>query len=284
LLNEVSQQMVSRHVASDLPQIALVGPPNVGKSTLFNSLVTRFGCGAGRQQNWQAPALVSPQRGTTRDYLTATVSLNGLQCELVDTAGINQAVGDRLECDSRKARLPSSIIDDAAQSLAAERRERAAIRAYCAEARDTTDERRLLALKSELGKSGCDILVLTKADMVPLRFSPVEVIKGMQIVLTSSRNDQGLEKLCARFGTLLMGDETAQRGHVVAATANRCRESVQSAESSLKRAAELVLARGGNELVAVELRGALDEIGSVVGAVYTDDLLDCIFGTFCIGK
>jgi tRNA modification GTPase len=284
LLNEVAQQMVSRHVAADVPQIALVGPPNVGKSTLFNALVTRFGCGAGRQQNWQAPALVSPQRGTTRDYLTARVSLNGMQCELVDTAGIDQAFDDRSERDSRKARLPSSTIDKSAQSLAAERRERAAIRAYCAEARDATDEHRLPDFKSELGTSGCGILVLTKADMMPLRFLPIEVIKEMPVVLTSSRNGQGLEELCATFGTLLTDDETAQCGDVVAATANRCRESVRSAESSLKRAAELVLANGGNELVAVELRGALDEIGSVVGAVYTDDLLDRIFGTFCIGK
>jgi tRNA modification GTPase len=81
-----------------------------------------------------------------------------------------------------------------------------------------------------------------------------------------------------------MRDETAQSSQVVAATANRCRESVRLANESICRAAELAQAGRSNELVAVEIRAALDEIGKVVGAVYTDDLLDRIFGTFCIGK
>jgi tRNA modification GTPase len=59
---------------------------------------------------------------------------------------------------------------------------------------------------------------------------------------------------------------------------------VRTAAGSISQASELVQAGGGNELVAVELRSALEEIGRVVGAVYTNDLLDRIFGTFCIGK
>jgi tRNA modification GTPase len=126
--------------------------------------------------------------------------------------------------------------------------------------------------------------VLTKADTLPIGFVPTEDPKGMSIVLTSSLLGQGLEELCAAFGRLLTNDKATERGSVVAATAVRCGKSIQSAENSLKRAAELVVTRGGNELVAVELRAALDEIGGVVGAVYTNDLLDRIFGTFCIGK
>jgi tRNA modification GTPase len=284
VLDQVSQQMVSRHVASDLPQIALVGPPNVGKSSLFNALVERFSCGTISQQHWQAPALVSPRRGTTRDYLIATVALNNMQCELVDTAGSDQILSGRPKFDRQEPISRASAIDDSAQALTSERRERATICAYCAEAGDATDARRLLNLKSELRASGTDILVLTKADLLPGRFVRAESTDGMPVVLTSSRKGLGLDELCATFGTLLMGNVNAECGHVVAATANRCRESVRSAEGSLGRAAELVLASGGNELVAVELRAALDEIGRVVGAVYTDDLLERIFKTFCIGK
>jgi tRNA modification GTPase len=284
LLNEVAQKMKSRHVTNDVPQIALVGPPNVGKSSLFNALLQRFGCRATHRKNSQTPALVSPKRGTTRDYLTATVSLNEIQCELVDTAGIDQITGDGTDIDNQGATSFDSAIDESAQSFASERRDLATIRAYCAEARDATCGQQLLDVKSEFGANGADVIVLTKADLLPQGFLDAEVTGKKRVVLTSSRNGLGLDELCATFGDLLSGNESADCGQVVTATANRCRESVRSAEGSLRRAADLVLARGGNELVAVELRAALDEIGRVVGAVYTDDLLDRIFKTFCIGK
>jgi tRNA modification GTPase len=74
------------------------------------------------------------------------------------------------------------------------------------------------------------------------------------------------------------------QGEVVAITAERCRESIRLAASSLQSAIGILCSNGGHELIAVELRAVLDELGKVVGAVYTDDLLDRIFGTFCIGK
>src|SRR4051812_46112849 len=85
LLETVATQLAARHTAGYMPQIALVGPPNVGKSSLFNALVERFGLPRGDSQT--SSALVSPQRGTTRDYLTSRLALDGFECEVVDTAG-----------------------------------------------------------------------------------------------------------------------------------------------------------------------------------------------------
>jgi tRNA modification GTPase len=71
---------------------------------------------------------------------------------------------------------------------------------------------------------------------------------------------------------------------MVSATAARCRNSLRAAAAALLRAQQLVVERSGEELVAVEIRAALDDLGQVVGAVYTEDLLDRIFSRFCIGK
>jgi tRNA modification GTPase len=227
--------------------------------------------------------LVSPQRGTTRDYLAATISINEMKFELLDTAGTDQSVCGRQELAVQSAKSYESAVDESAQSLAFEQRERATIRAYCVEASLATGETQLLKPMHEVGAGDCDILVLTKADILPPLFFS-EGATEMSVLITSSRTGQGLDELCAAIHKRLKSDDSTEHGSVIGATADRCRESVRSAATSLKRAADLVLAGAGNELVAVELRGALDEIGRVVGAVYADDILDRIFGTFCIGK
>ena len=76
----------------------------------------------------------------------------------------------------------------------------------------------------------------------------------------------------------------ASGGDAVAGTAVRCRQSLRLAAECLNRAGEIASASGGEELVAAEVRVALDELGKVVGTVYTDDVLGRIFSRFCIGK
>jgi tRNA modification GTPase len=284
LLNDLAQQMDSRHVVRESIQIVLVGPPNVGKSSLFNALIERFGLEQALRRTPPVPALVSPQRGTTRDYLTATIWLNGMPCELIDTAGIDESLRDRTVSDSPDERSPASDIDLVAQSLASARRKQAAIRVLCVEAQSTTDECKLHDLNRRFETNCCDIVVLTKADTLSNCTLPFVGFNGTPAILTSSRSGQGLQELSAALATLLSNNESAERSRVVASTAGRCCESVRLAKTLLARATELVRTGGGNELVAIELRAALEEIGCVVGAVYTNDLLDRIFGTFCIGK
>jgi tRNA modification GTPase len=104
-----------------------------------------------------------------------------------------------------------------------------------------------------------------------------------ETVSVSVVSGHGLEELSERIGQLARnvagGDGTA-----VASTAARAAHSVHSAAEALRRASELNQQRGGEELVAAEIRIALDELGTVSGAVTTDDVLDRIFSRFCIGK
>ena len=271
-LADLRQQIDSRRTARSLPQVVLVGPPNVGKSTLFNAVVARFG----ERTKLTSPALVSSQQGTTRDYLTAMVSVGGTVFELVDTAGVEIS-------DSSN----EPTIGAAAQSHAAERRQRAELRAYCVDAISWNDTPR--ANNSDLNASDCDLIVLTKSDLMPKSWSATSNIlhdfKNLPAVLvTSTVTGEGLDVLGNSIQRHLAHEAISGRRSVINATAERCRESVRLAESALTQAYDVAEKHAGDELVAAELRVALAELGKVIGVVYTDDLLERIFKTFCIGK
>ena len=287
LLNDAAEQLSKRHTSNQFAQIALVGPPNVGKSSLFNALVARYGVTVGANQTPSA-ALVSPQRGTTRDYLTAAISLDGIRCELIDTAGVETPSSEVISAVARplKRTRPRVSIEAAARAISTVRGAGAWIRAHCVDA---------LALaagmetgpfhSSERCDPACDVIVVTKSDLAaqPVRL-PVNTPTSVQSIVTSSHTGKGLTELGATLRGLIATEETAQPGKTVVATADRCRESIRLAQSAVAGAQMLVLEKGGDELVAAELRAAIEELGKVVGTVYTNDLLDRIFKTFCIGK
>jgi tRNA modification GTPase len=125
-----------------------------------------------------------------------------------------------------------------------------------------------------------DLIVFTKADVTP----PPNRQWHVPVVATSSVTASGLDDLASAIVALLGTTITDSRRGCISATADRCRDSVRCADAAVARAAEIAATRGGDELVAAEIRVALAELGKVVGAVYTDDLLDRIFKTFCIGK
>ena len=224
------------------PRVVLVGPPNAGKSRLFNALLE-----ADR-------AIVSPVAGTTRDYLEAPCDCDGLLIELVDTAGIEVPRGS-IEGRAQAARGGQSSLADLLLDC----------RAADAPNEDT----------SEVPPDRPRLLVRTKADL-----SPSPACDGR--IATSASTGAGLLALRLAIANALRS--RAIEGDLPAGTAARCGESLARAGRSLEAAAETLRLGGGDELVAVDLRQGLDDLGRVVGAVVTDDLLDRIFNRFCIGK
>jgi tRNA modification GTPase len=107
---------------------------------------------------------------------------------------------------------------------------------------------------------------------------------AVPVAVTSSVTGAGLDEFAAAIAGLLSSTAAGTRAGCVAATAVRCGESLGRAASAVEVAANLAARDAGDELVAAELRAALGELGKVIGAVYTDDLLDRIFKSFCIGK
>jgi tRNA modification GTPase len=253
-VDALAQQMTARQVDATEPRVVLAGATNVGKSSLLNAL-------AGNEA-----ALVSDRPGTTRDYVCRRVDADGLSCLVVDTAGLGDAPAD-------------GNIDHAAQQTSREQRLGAQLVLAC------IDGSRPLA-PAESGYLGSrddstrdcpeKLVVLTKCDL------PRRAETAIAAVETSSRTGAGLAELRRAIRRRL--EAAAGEGSIVAGTASRCRESLAQAAQALARACAAARESPGEELVAADVRLALDEIGQVVGAVYTEDVLDRIFSRFCIGK
>jgi tRNA modification GTPase len=128
---------------------------------------------------------------------------------------------------------------------------------------------------------GSSIVVFTKSDLKSSPGTDALVTSNAGAIATSSHTGFGLDRLRTAIRVALLAQQV---GDAAGGTAARAAESIRLACDSLLKAHELSVASAGEELIAAELRAALSQIGQVVGAVYTEDLLDRIFSRFCIGK
>ncbi len=275
--DQLLHQIGRRQYADDIPRVVLRGWPNVGKSSLFNAL-------AGRNA-----ALVSRRAGTTRDYVTCHVPGHAGPFLLVDTAGT---------VDGRAG------VDGDAQRAAVSQYEQASVELVCLDRSrpfQAGESERLLT-----PTTGARVIVWTKADLASKdRNAPQLSGNGPATngpatngpksnsaefpcadrwpeVLTSSVTRQGMESLKAVIDEQLTAHQPV--GDVVPSTGERCRANLTGALDALDRAHDLVEQQGGEELVAAEIRHAIDGLGEVAGRIYTDDILDRVFSRFCIGK
>lgn len=289
----------SRMHSAGRPKVVLAGLPNAGKSTLFNALVGN------------EAAIVSSEVGTTRDWLSAPVTLDGLEFDLIDTAGWENGVRE---------------ISAAAQSQRQEQTLEADLVLWCSAA-DMSDAERALDedRQAELHASEVQFVrITTKADCEsssvsddlaraaasqrvesPLppeeervsgpgrqpsdlspQPSPLQRGEGAahdRQFDVSAVTGFGIAVLKARLGDDL-AEQRRGNAELVGSTAARSRESLRLATDSLGRAIDAAQLAIGDELIAIEIRAALEHLGEIVGAVYTDDILDRIFSRFCIGK
>ncbi len=250
-IEDLAERMRARREAGDTIRVVLTGPPNAGKSSLFNALADDAG------------ALVSNLPGTTRDYLCADLTLDGAACRLIDTAGIGEVSGAQ-----------AGDIDLAAQRIAREIVAEADVLVSCRDAAEGVEREMPLPRADE---EAVTIDVRTKIDLADRAETPFSTVG------TSVKTGQGIAELEDRIREAV-AERRLGEGDVVVGTAVRCRESLRSAATALDRALALLADDEGEELVAAEMRDALDALGRVVGAVYTDDLLDRIFSRFCVGK
>jgi tRNA modification GTPase len=231
--------------------LAIVGRPNAGKSSLFNRLVERD------------RAIVTATPGTTRDLVTVRISLDGIPLELVDTAGLRESLEEVEQLGiarSREALADATlvlVVLDATEPL-------------------NDEEHRLLeAVEGRPALVAINKSDLKKADL------PADEIAGIPALRTSALTGEGISALRERILALATGGAASEPGML---TSLRHHQAITTALSALADAAQANANAIPHEMILLDLYRALWALDSLTGQTTSDDVLNLIFSTFCIGK
>jgi len=234
--------------------LAIVGRPNVGKSSLFNRLVER------------ERAIVTATPGTTRDLVTETVAIGGIPVKLVDTAGIRQALDEAESIGIQKSMEALADADIVLVVLDG--------------SQPSSDEDKPLLAQVEQRAA---IVVENKADLLCPCGSDVTVRPASVALRTSALTGQGIAELRAAILQHVTGDagSSAESGFLTNA---RHQSLVRDSLSGLGHAEAAVHNRVPHEMLLLDLYSALRPLDEITGATTNDDILNLIFSRFCIGK
>jgi len=230
---------------------AIVGRPNVGKSSLLNRMLR------------QDRAIVTPTPGTTRDTLEEVVNLKGMPFLLIDTAGIIQS-------------------KDMVEALGVQRSKRAI---------DQADFVLLVLDASEpLNQSDNELITLLNSKVVLVAANKCDLscqadTNGLPwpVVSTSALTGEGIEKLETKMVDSVLGGRVITSDALLV-TNPRHKEALERAESHIARARAAIEKGLPDDFVTIDLTTALNALGEITGETVGDDLLDTIFSRFCIGK
>ena len=232
--------------------LAIVGRPNVGKSSLFNRLVER------------ERAIVTATPGTTRDLVSETVAIGGIPFKLVDTAGIRRALDEAESIGIRKSMEALAdadivlIVLDASQPCAAEDQE----------------------LLNQVAQPVA-VIVENKADLSSTQFPALS--SRLTRIRTSALTGEGISEL--RDAILHhIGGEAGKQSESGFLTSVRHQNLVRDSLTALNAVEVAVHNKVPHEMLLLDLYSALRPLDEITGATTTDDILNLIFSTFCIGK
>lgn len=250
-LEKIAHTFRAGRLLRDGLKVALIGRPNVGKSSLFNSLLA------------SDRAIVTDVPGTTRDTLSEVINIHGIPVQLTDTAGVRsskdqiEALGiERTRRAIADANLTVVVLDNSLP-LALE------------------DEEVLVEISDSL-----HIIVFNKSDLSPGEHKfRTQRLDGMAV---SAKTGAGLEDLCAAIIKPFAERDSTENGLLI--TDARHHDLIRRAQSALTAAEGSLSQRLSEELILVGLYEALRYLGEITGETTPDYVLSRIFATFCIGK
>lgn len=245
--------------------VAIVGKPNVGKSSLLNALLR------------ESRAIVTEVPGTTRDVIEETVNVRGLPLRLLDTAGLRETEDavERVGVARTRAVIGEAdlvlVVLDAASGLREEDRE-------------------VLVLAG--GKPS--VVLINKIDLAPdgIEVAQVRALTGDRdgndaedppVLRVSIREGRGLDELEETIAGLVFGGQITGSQAVFISNV-RHKTVLERARRHLREARAALTGGLPLEMAVIDIRNALDAFGEITGVTVTDDLLDRIFADFCIGK
>ena len=251
-LQQLSTSFAYGKVVHEGLTLAIVGRPNVGKSSLFNRLVER------------ERAIVTATPGTTRDLVSETVAIGGIPVRLVDTAGIRKALDEVESIGIQKSMEALAEADlvlvvlDSSQTI-------------------TPEDRELLAQVEQRAA----IVVENKCDLKSGPWSAASAqSKGIAASALTGEGIPGLRAEILRH----VGGEAGAQGEAGFLTNVRHQRLVQDGLTALTAARAAVDNRVPHEMLLLDLYSALRALDEMTGATTTDDILNRIFSSFCIGK
>ncbi len=234
-------------------QVAIIGKPNAGKSTLLNTLLN------------ENRAIVSEIAGTTRDTIEETLNIGGIIFRLIDTAGI-------------RGKAAIDMIEAIGMEKSLEKMEQADIIIYLFDVADPVEE--IAARRSELQAAGKTFLpVINKVDTLD---EAAAAKKFSGELLISAKTHLHIDRLKERLVDLVLQGKTGTEGTIV--TNARHYEALAQVARSLEDIRKGLDEKLTGDLLSLDIRRCLHYLGEITGEITSEDQLGVIFGKFCIGK
>ncbi len=254
LLDQLEKSFLNGKILKEGVKVAIVGKPNVGKSSLLNLILN------------EERAIVTDIEGTTRDSIEELIQIDGIPLKIIDTAGIRKAE-DTVEKIGVEKSL--KILEESDVVLA------------------------IFDVSKELEKEDRDILKFVEQKNAIILLNKIDLEKqlslteirncGKKIIEISIKNKKGVEELYEAISAQFKLNEIAIDGELIV-TNNRHKSLIMRSEEYLKKAQEIVEKKLPIDIISSYLKEIVDELGKITGESVTEDVINEIFAKFCLGK